>query len=47
VALGPAIADGQVDEAIAAIERRGACPQILYNLIEQQIGCSRVARKRD
>ncbi len=31
---GPAIADRQVDEAIAAIERRGACPQIVYNLIE-------------
>jgi hypothetical protein len=38
-AVGVALVPNQhVDEAIAAIERRGACPQILYNLIEKQIG---------
>jgi aryl-alcohol dehydrogenase-like predicted oxidoreductase len=38
VALGPAIAARQIDEAVAAIEERGATPQIIYNLLEQQIG---------
>jgi aryl-alcohol dehydrogenase-like predicted oxidoreductase len=38
VALGPAIDLRQVDEAIEAIERRGATPQIIYNLLEQDLG---------
>ena len=48
VALGPAIDARQVDEAVAAIEERGATPQIIYNPIEQQIGAPvfPVARRR-
>ncbi len=38
VALGPAIAPRQVDEAIAAIQERGAHVQIIYNILEQMIG---------
>ena len=38
VALGPAIDPRQVDEAIEAIERRDATPQIIYNLLEQDLG---------
>ena len=38
VALGPALDLRQVDEAIEAIRLRGAIPQIIYNLIEQQLG---------
>jgi aryl-alcohol dehydrogenase-like predicted oxidoreductase len=37
-ALGPALDLRQADEAIAAITRRGAPVQIIYNLIEQQLG---------
>jgi len=38
VALGPAIDLRQIDEAIEAIEHRGATPQIIYNLLEQDLG---------
>jgi aryl-alcohol dehydrogenase-like predicted oxidoreductase len=38
VALGPAFDLRQVDEAVAAITRRGAVPQIIYNLLEQGLG---------
>jgi aryl-alcohol dehydrogenase-like predicted oxidoreductase len=38
VALGPAFDLRQIDEAVAAIERRGATPQIIYNLLEQDLG---------
>ncbi len=38
VALGPAIDRRQIDEAIAAIEERGAHVQIIYNLLEQMLG---------
>jgi aryl-alcohol dehydrogenase-like predicted oxidoreductase len=38
VALGPAIDLRQIDEAIAAIRLRGATPQIIYNLFEQDLG---------
>lgn len=38
VALGPALDLRQVDEAIEAIRLRGAIPQIIYNLLEQQLG---------
>ena len=38
VALGPAIDVRQIDEAVAAIEKRGATPQIIYNLLEQDLG---------
>lgn len=38
VALGPALDLRQVDEAIEAIRLRGAAPQIIYNLLEQQLG---------
>jgi aryl-alcohol dehydrogenase-like predicted oxidoreductase len=38
VALGPAIDVRQIDEAIAAIRRRRATPQIIYNLLEQDLG---------
>lgn len=38
VALGPALDVRQVDEAIEAIRLRGAIPQIIYNLLEQQLG---------
>jgi aryl-alcohol dehydrogenase-like predicted oxidoreductase len=38
VALGPAIDRRQIDEAIAAIQERGAHVQIIYNLLEQMIG---------
>ena len=37
VALGPALDMRQADEATAAI-RRGLPPQIIYNLLEQQLG---------
>jgi len=37
-ALGPAIDMRQVDEANDAITCRGATPQIIYNLFEQQLG---------
>lgn len=37
VALGPALEMRQAEEAIAAI-RRGAPPQLIYNLMEQQLG---------
>jgi len=38
VALGPAIDVRQIDEAVAAIEMRAATPQIIYNLLEQDLG---------
>ena len=38
VALGPAIDVRQIDEAIEAIRLRGATPQIIYNLLEQDLG---------
>jgi aryl-alcohol dehydrogenase-like predicted oxidoreductase len=38
VALGPAIHLRQIDEAVAAIRLRGANPQIIYNLFEQDLG---------
>jgi aryl-alcohol dehydrogenase-like predicted oxidoreductase len=38
VALGPAIDVRQFDEAIDAIRLHSAVPQIIYNLLEQQIG---------
>jgi aryl-alcohol dehydrogenase-like predicted oxidoreductase len=38
VALGPAIDPRQIAEAVEAIERRGATPQIIYNLLEQDLG---------
>ena len=38
VALGPAIDARQIDEAVAAIRLRGATPQIIYNLLEQDLG---------
>jgi aryl-alcohol dehydrogenase-like predicted oxidoreductase len=38
VALGPAIADRQIDEAIAAIRSRRAVPQIIFNMLERQLG---------
>ncbi|MDW8046843.1 MAG: aldo/keto reductase [Chloroflexota bacterium] len=38
VALGPALDVRQIEEGIAAIERRGAPPQIIYNLFEQELG---------
>ena len=38
VALGPAFDLRQIDEAVAAIEKRGATPQIIYNLLEQDLG---------
>lgn len=37
-ALGPAIDPRQVEESLASIRLRGAPPQIIYNLLEQQIG---------
>jgi aryl-alcohol dehydrogenase-like predicted oxidoreductase len=37
-ALGPAIDVRQIDEAVEAIRRRGAVPQIIYNLLEQDLG---------
>ncbi|MGE0057722.1 MAG: aldo/keto reductase [Dehalococcoidia bacterium] len=37
-ALGPAIDNRQIDEANESITRRGASPQIIYNLFEQQLG---------
>jgi aryl-alcohol dehydrogenase-like predicted oxidoreductase len=37
-ALGPAIDMRQVDEANASIIKRKAPPQIIYNLLEQQLG---------
>jgi aryl-alcohol dehydrogenase-like predicted oxidoreductase len=49
VALGPAIDVRQIDEAVAAIELRGAIPQIIYNLLEQDLGRGvfPVAHERD
>jgi aryl-alcohol dehydrogenase-like predicted oxidoreductase len=38
VALGPAIDQRQVTEAIAALRERGAHVQIIYNLFEQMLG---------
>jgi aryl-alcohol dehydrogenase-like predicted oxidoreductase len=38
VALGPAIDPRQIDEAVEGIRLHGAVPQIIYNLLEQQIG---------
>lgn len=38
VALGPAIDRRQIEEANDAIVRRGATPQIIYNLFEQHLG---------
>ncbi len=37
-ALGPAIDERQIDEAVAAITERGAHVQIIYNLLEQMLG---------
>lgn len=38
VALGPALNERQVPEALAAIRLRRAAPQIIFNLLEQQLG---------
>ena len=38
VALGPAIAERQIDEAIEAITLRRAVPQIIFNMLERQLG---------
>jgi len=38
VALGPAIDVRQIDEAVEAIRLRSATPQIIYNLLEQDLG---------
>jgi aryl-alcohol dehydrogenase-like predicted oxidoreductase len=38
VALGPAIAERQIEEGIAALRERGAHVQIIYNLFEQMLG---------
>jgi aryl-alcohol dehydrogenase-like predicted oxidoreductase len=38
VALGPAIDPRQIDEAVEAIQLRSAVPQIIYNLLEQDLG---------
>jgi len=38
VALGPAIDARQIEEAVTAIRRRGATPQIIYNFLEQDLG---------
>jgi aryl-alcohol dehydrogenase-like predicted oxidoreductase len=38
VALGPAIDNRQVEEATVAIRERGAVPQIIYNMLERQLG---------
>lgn len=38
VALGPALDLRQIEEGIAAIERRGVPPQIIFNLFEQELG---------
>jgi aryl-alcohol dehydrogenase-like predicted oxidoreductase len=37
-ALGPALDERQVGEAVHAIEKRHAAPQIIYNLLEQGLG---------
>jgi aryl-alcohol dehydrogenase-like predicted oxidoreductase len=37
-ALGPAIDNRQIEEANESISRRGATPQIIYNLFEQHLG---------
>jgi aryl-alcohol dehydrogenase-like predicted oxidoreductase len=37
-ALGPAIDQRQIEEAIVAIHERGAHVQIIYNLLEQMLG---------
>jgi len=39
-ALGPAIDPRQIDESVASIRERGAPPQIIYNLLEQEIGAA-------
>ncbi len=38
VALGPAFDVRQIEEGVTAIRRRGATSQIIYNLLEQEIG---------
>lgn len=38
VALGPAINARQIEEALVAIQERGAHPQIIFNLLEQMLG---------
>lgn len=38
VALGPAFDLRQADEGVEAIRRRRAVPQVIYNLLEQEIG---------
>jgi aryl-alcohol dehydrogenase-like predicted oxidoreductase len=38
VALGPALDIRQAEEAITAIRERGAVPQIIYNLLERDLG---------
>jgi aryl-alcohol dehydrogenase-like predicted oxidoreductase len=38
VALGPAVDRRQIDEAVVAIRKRDATPQIIYNLLEQDLG---------
>ena len=38
VGLGPAIDVRQIDEAVAALRERSATPQIIYNLLEQDLG---------
>jgi aryl-alcohol dehydrogenase-like predicted oxidoreductase len=49
VALGPAIDMREIEEAVVAIEQRGATPQIIYNLLEQDLGRGvfPTARKHD
>jgi aryl-alcohol dehydrogenase-like predicted oxidoreductase len=47
VALGPAINLRQIDEAVAAIRLRGANPQIIYNLFEQDLGRGVFATARE
>lgn len=37
-ALGPAIDVRQIDEAVETIRRRSAVPQIIYNMLEQDLG---------
>ncbi len=47
VALGPAIDARQIGEAVAAIRLRGAVPQIIYNLFEQDLGRGIFATARE
>jgi aryl-alcohol dehydrogenase-like predicted oxidoreductase len=49
VALGPAFDMRQAGEGVAAIRERGAIPQIIFNLLEQDIGARifPVAREHD